>query len=163
VGHGGGRVYLAAGDESGLVDVLAISLDGEAATHDRMRGDQRAFRTLDSRMEGVRASGIPFGFITTLTMHNVDEVEFVVRYAKAHGASLVQIHPLELVGEAIRNLPGSIPDARESAFAVLEGARLSQLYSIPVQVDVVRDADVQAAPEQFLAVSNPVGVGVSVS
>jgi len=134
----------------GLVDVLAISLDGEAATHDRMRGDERAFRTLDSRMDAVRDSGIPFGFITTLTMHNVDEVEFVVRYAADHGASLVQIHPLELTGEATLNLPGSIPDARESAFAVLEGARLSQLYAIPVQVDVARQAELWNAPEQFL-------------
>jgi Fe-coproporphyrin III synthase len=103
-------------------------------------------------MDAVRASGIPFGFITTLTMHNVDEVDFVVRYAAAQGASLVQVHPLELVGAAIDNLTNSVPDPEESAFALLEGARLSRAYSIPVQVDLVRQADLHTHPEQFLAV-----------
>jgi MoaA/NifB/PqqE/SkfB family radical SAM enzyme len=137
---------------AGLVDVLAISLDGVPASHDRMRGDSRAFRTLHSRMQAVRASGIPFGFITTLTMHNVDELDFVVRYAAAQGASLVQVHPLELVGAAINNLTDAIPDSEESAFALLEGARLSRAYSIPVQVDLVRQADLHTHPAQFLAV-----------
>ena len=136
----------------GLVDVLAVSLDGTPASHDRMRGDSRAFRMLHSRMEAVRASGIPFGFITTLTMHNVHEIDFVVRYAAGQGASLVQVHPLELAGAAVRNLAGSIPDPEESAFALLEGARLSRQYSIPVQVDLVRQADLRAQPAQFLAV-----------
>lgn len=146
---------------AGLVDVLALSLDGRPETHARMRGDSRAFTTLDSRMAAVRASGIPFGFITTLTQHNVDEVEYVVRYAKEHGASLVQIHPLELEGAAATNLGQSIPDSRESAFAVLEGARLSAAYGLPVQVDVAHQSDLARFPEQFLAVAPRDGVPLS--
>lgn len=146
---------------AGLVDVLALSLDGRPDTHARMRGDDRAFVTLDSRMAAVRASGIPFGFITTLTQHNVAEVEYVVRYAKEHGAGLVQIHPLELEGAAVVNLGQSIPDSRESAFAVLEGARLSATYGIPVQVDVAHRSDLARFPEQFLAEPPPPGAALS--
>ena len=134
----------------GLVDVLALSLDGRPETHDEMRGDARAFRTLDRRMAGVRASGIPFGFITTLTMHNIAEVEWVVGYAKEHGAGLVQIHPLEPEGAAVHNLDGSVPDVRESAFAVIEGARLEQAYDLTVQVDVARRAELVSHPAEFL-------------
>ncbi|MGY2148838.1 radical SAM/SPASM domain-containing protein [Nocardia gipuzkoensis] len=135
----------------GLVDVLAISLDGVPATHNQMRSDDRAFSTLDSRMHAVRRSGIPFGFITTLTLHNVDEIEFVVRYARDQGAGLVQVHPLELEGAAVDNLIHSTPDSQESAFALVEGARLSALHSIPVQVDIARQTDLVRHPEYFLA------------
>jgi MoaA/NifB/PqqE/SkfB family radical SAM enzyme len=138
------------GELAGLVDVLALSLDGEPETHERMRGDERAFRTLDRRLPGVRASGIPFGFITTLTMHNVAEVEWVVGYAREHGAGLVQIHPLELEGAAVQNLAGSLPDLRESAFAVIEGARLEAVYGITVQVDIARRSELVGHPQEFL-------------
>lgn len=138
------------GELAGLVDVLALSLDGRPETHDRMRGDARAFRTLDSRMAGVRASGIPFGFITTLTMDNVAEVEWVVGYAKEHGAGLVQIHPLEPEGAAARNLDGSVPDLTESAFAVIEGARLEAAYELTVQVDIARRSELVGHPHEFL-------------
>jgi len=146
---------------AGLVDVLAISLDGRPDTHVEMRGDPRAFVMLDRRMEGVRRSGIPFGFITTLTQHNVDELEFVVAYARDHGAGLVQVHPLELEGAAVANLPGSVPDLRESAFGVLEGARLSASYGVPVQVDVARLADLESRPDLFLAASPATSASLS--
>ncbi len=139
------------GELVGFVDVLAISLDGRPESHVAMRGDDRAFAMLDRRMEGVRRSGIPFGLITTLTQHNVHEAEFVVGYAVEHGASLVQLHPLEPEGAARVNLPGSVPDVRESAFAIVEGARLAAAYEIPVQVDVARIADLVGRPDLFLA------------
>jgi MoaA/NifB/PqqE/SkfB family radical SAM enzyme len=101
-------------------------------------------------MDGVRASGIPFGFITTLTMYNIDEVEWVVGYAEEHGAGLVQIHPLEPEGAAVRNLDGSVPDVRESAFALIEGARLQAAYDVTVQVDVAHRAELVNHPEEFL-------------
>lgn len=145
---------------AGLVDVLAISLDGTPPSHDRMRGNPRAFSTLDRRMASVSASGIPFGFISTLTMENVAELEFVVEYAVSHGASLVQVHPLELVGAAAGNLPDAIPDDRELAFGLLEGARLSLEHEIPVQVDVVRKASLASAPERFLATPPAAGAAL---
>ena len=42
-----------------LVDVLAISLDGTPASHERMRGDPRAFRVMASRLPAVAELGHP--------------------------------------------------------------------------------------------------------
>lgn len=144
-----------------LVDVLAISLDGAPETHARMRGDARAFRVLDSRMAGVERSGIPFGFITTLTMRNVHELAFVVQYAAAHGASLVQVHPLEAEGAAVTNLRGEQPDGREAAFAFVEAARLSAVHRIPVQVDLAHRSELDRNPQAFLAVAPEPDVGLA--
>jgi MoaA/NifB/PqqE/SkfB family radical SAM enzyme len=146
---------------AGLVDVLAISLDGSESSHNRIRNHRRAFEMLDAHMPAVQASGIPFGFITTLTMHNVDELDLVVKYARERGARMVQVHPLEGEGNALDNLAESIPDNRELAFAVLEGIRLSELYNFSVQVDIARRADLVAQPERFLTrgpdASEPLG------
>jgi MoaA/NifB/PqqE/SkfB family radical SAM enzyme len=129
------------GELSGLLDTLAISLDGRPATHSAMRQNTQAFAVLDARMPGVRAAGIPFGFISTLTMTNVAELEFVVGYARDHGAAFVQVHPLEPEGAAARNLDGHVPDSRELAFALIESRRLAAAYGLPVQVDISRRAD----------------------
>jgi Fe-coproporphyrin III synthase len=136
---------------AGLVDVLAISLDGTPQTHDWVRGDARAFRMLDRRMPAVQASGIPFGFITTLTQHNVHELEFVAQYAAAYGAGLLQVHPLELVGAAVGGMPASVPDQREGTFAFVEAARLAAEYGLAVQVDLVKRSDLLDRPDLFLA------------
>ncbi|RVX42723.1 MoaA/NifB/PqqE/SkfB family radical SAM enzyme [Nonomuraea polychroma] len=145
---------------SGLVDILAVSLDGAPESHVRMRGDPRAFERLDRRMPAVRDSGITFGLITTLTLHNVHELAFVVDYAVAHGAGLVQVHPLESAGAAVVNLAGSVPDEREASFAFLEAARLSAAYGLPIQVDLTRRADLMRHPEHFLAAPPPPGASL---
>ena len=133
---------------AGLVDVLAISVDGGPATHDWMRGDRRAFTRMAARLPAVRDSGIGFAFITTLTMHNVHELEFVFDLAADAHAALVQVHPLEPDGAGAL-LPGSVPDAVELGYAWLEAVRLGAAHGIPVQVDVVTRNDLRAAPERF--------------
>src|SRR5215208_1447118 len=65
----------------GVVDLLAISLDGVPASHNRNRASERAFETMASRLEGVRNSEIPFGFIFTLTLHNLHELDWVANFA----------------------------------------------------------------------------------
>jgi MoaA/NifB/PqqE/SkfB family radical SAM enzyme len=135
---------------AGLVDVLAISLDGTPETHAWMRGDSRAFSHLARRMPDVRASGIPFGFISTLTMHNVQELEFVFEFAAASGAALVQVHPLEPEGFGA-DLASAVPDATELGFALLEAARLGAEHRIAAQVDLVTHLELDASPDQFLA------------
>src|SRR5437588_10013560 len=52
---------------AGGIDLLAISLDGSRESHDRMRAADGSFDRMASRLDGVRSSGIPFGFIFTLT------------------------------------------------------------------------------------------------
>jgi MoaA/NifB/PqqE/SkfB family radical SAM enzyme len=91
-----------------------------------------------ARLEGLRRSGIPFGFIFTLTFHNVHELDWVARFAVEQGASLLQLHPLEPVGRAVEEMDGSVPDGEENAAAVFEALRLREQYrdAIEIQVDI---------------------------
>jgi MoaA/NifB/PqqE/SkfB family radical SAM enzyme len=50
-----------------FVDVLAVSLDGPPELHNRLRGSPRAFDRLGAGLKSLRASGLKFGFIHTLT------------------------------------------------------------------------------------------------
>jgi MoaA/NifB/PqqE/SkfB family radical SAM enzyme len=135
------------------VDLLAISLDGIPQSHNRMRGSDRAFRTMASRLESVRASGLPFGFIFTLTQHNLHELAWVARFAREQGASLLQVHPLEEVGRAAMGLDGSSPDDVEAAYAFLEAARIhgDADGSLRVQLDLADRERLRFEPERIYA------------
>ena len=94
-----------------VVDVLAISVDGVPASHNRIRGNALAFDTMQARLADVRTAGFNFGFIFTLAQHNLDELDWVKEFAIQQGARLLQVHPLEEVGNAAQRLAGKTPDA----------------------------------------------------
>ena len=140
---------------SGLAEhlgLLAISLDGVPASHDRMRGEG-AFARLERRLPAVRGSGIPFGFIFTLTQHNLNELTWVLEFCLEEGARLLQIHPLEAVGRAKQELPSAIPDAQEAAFAWLRALELQSKAgaSLRVQLDLVDYRYIRERPERVFA------------
>ena len=121
-----------------LVDLIAISLDGVEESHNRMRGNPRAFELMTRRLNDVRDANAKFGFIFTLTMHNLHELEQVASFAVEQGASSIQVHPLEEVGRAQSLLANSSPDDLELAYAFLECARIKEMYGekLKVQFDV---------------------------
>lgn len=137
----------------GAAGLVAISLDGTPAAHDRMRGHPRAFATMARRLPALRDAGIQFGFIFTLTQHNLDELIWAAEFALAQGARLLQIHPLEPVGRARVRLGESVPDATELSYAVLAVARLKDLVgdSLVIQLDVAGRDAMSAAPETVFA------------
>lgn len=106
------------------LDLLAISLDGVPDTHDRVRNRRGCFATMARNLDAVQASGVRFGFIFTLTQHNVHELDWVARFAADRGAALLQIHPLELVGRAAQGMRAAHPDVVELGFAFAEMLRL---------------------------------------
>ncbi len=134
-------------------DLLAISLDGSPESHAEMRAAPEAFERLLRRLEGVRASGLSFGFIFTLTWHNVHELDWVARFAVEQGARLLQVHPLEPVGRAARALAHSVPDGEEQAAALVEVARLRKQWDgrIELQLDVATQVALEAHPEKVFA------------
>lgn len=146
---------------SGAADLLAISLDGIPESHDRMRGDGRAFATMASRLEGVRRSGIPFGFIFTLTQYNLHELEWVAAFALEQGASLLQIHPLEEAGRAAKELAGARPDGIETSYAFLVASALEEQLGdrLPIQLDLASRRGIEANPGCFFADAAPCGLG----
>jgi Fe-coproporphyrin III synthase len=137
----------------GRADLIAISVDGPPESHNRMRASPHAFPQMESRLDGLRASGIPFGFIFTLTQRNVHELDWVAAFAAEQGARLLQVHPLEEVGRARRRLTGERPDALESAYAFIEVARLRTLYrdSLTVQLDLVHGDALRTEPARAYA------------
>jgi MoaA/NifB/PqqE/SkfB family radical SAM enzyme len=84
----------------GVLTFLAVSLDGVPEAHDRMRANSRAFAMMAARLPDLRASGIPFGFLMTLTADNVHELDWTADFAAANGAVALQIHPLSKEGRA---------------------------------------------------------------
>jgi len=145
-----------------LLDVAAISIDGTPSEHDAIRRRDGAFAATVRNLEVIRASGVPFGFIFTLTQHNVDSLEFVVRLAAEHGARSVQVHPLTLHGRAASELPGARPDAIEMAFALFEAQRLGRESGVIVHVDALM-ADQLLAHRAALVPARPVAELVAVA
>lgn len=147
-----------------LVDALAISIDGTPAEHDALRGHAGAFARTLANLGAIRASGVPFGFLFTLTRHNVDSLEFVVRLALEHGARGVQVHPLTATGRAAAGLEAARPDAIELGVALFEAMRLGESCGIAVGVDALtlrqavchRERLVPARPVRQLADVAPV-------
>jgi MoaA/NifB/PqqE/SkfB family radical SAM enzyme len=131
-----------------LVDLFAISLDGVEESHNRMRGNPRAFELMTRRLNDVREAGVKFGFIFTLTMHNLHELEQVASFAVDQGACSLQVHPLEEVGRAQSLLANSSPDDLELAYAFVECARIKEMYAekLQVQFDVADRDLVRVSP-----------------
>ncbi|HEY0464245.1 MAG TPA: radical SAM protein [Polyangiaceae bacterium] len=138
------------------LSLLAISLDGVPESHDRLRALPGAFAKLRRKLAAVRAAGLRFGFIFTLTFENLDELGWVAEFAVAEGASLLQIHPLEQVGRA-RDYELLPPDDLELSYAFLEVARLGKLYQgrIALQFDAADRSLIACKPELAFAVPTP--------
>ena len=124
-----------------------------------MRANSRAFEGMAARLDAVRRSGIPFGFIFTLTQHNLDELDWVATFAHEQGARLLQIHPLEEVGRARQRLRGQQPDAVESTFAQLEAVRLRERFgdAMLVQVDIADGMRIRNQPDRVFATAPAAG------
>ena len=137
----------------GAAGLVAISLDGNPASHDRMRGHPKAFSTMARRLPALRDSGLPFGFIFTLTQANLHELIWAAEFAVEQGAGLLQVHPLEAVGRARDGLEQAVPDETELAYAVLAVARLKELVCdrLVIQLDVAGRDAMADAPERVFA------------
>lgn len=138
---------------AGAANLVAISLDGVPESHDAMRGNSRAFETMARNLPALREAGIPFGFIFTLTQHNLHELVWVADFALREGAKLLQIHPLEGVGRAQDGMSGAVPDGTELSYAVLAVARIQQLVGdhMRVQLDVAGREAISDEPDRVFA------------
>jgi MoaA/NifB/PqqE/SkfB family radical SAM enzyme len=138
---------------AGLVDLLAISVDGDALIHDRLRGRPGAFGRLTRGLEHVRERGLSFGFIHTLTRESWEQIEAIVELAAAAGAQLVQIHPLELAGRAAEQLRGAQCDQLTLAqvYILTLALNLRHAGRPLVQYDVVHARTLHEAPDRFYA------------
>lgn len=135
------------------IDVAAISIDGTPEEHDVIRGKKGAFARTMANLEVIRTSGVPFGFIFTLTQYNVNSLEFIVRLAAEQGARSVQVHPLVLFGRAAYALSSARPDSLELLIALIEAARLGSELGVAIHVDALTVDQLVKFREYFVAES----------
>jgi MoaA/NifB/PqqE/SkfB family radical SAM enzyme len=132
-----------------FVDVLAVSLDGPPELHNRLRGSPRAFDRLGAGLKSLRASGLKFGFIHTLTQETWEHLPWIAEFAAASGAHLLQLHPLEMAGRAEGRLGALCAEEDGLAKAYLLASVLAAKYSgaMTIQVDLLHREQVMRAPE----------------
>ena len=130
------------------LDLLVISIDGIPDSHNAMRGNQRAFELMAANIGELRERGIRFGFIFTLTQHNLHELPWVAEFAVNSGARLLQVHPLEEYGNAAKRLPGKVPDGTEGAYAWALAQHIEKRFGgrMAVQVDLLHSSVIRDDP-----------------
>src|SRR5262249_53492152 len=137
----------------GLVDMVAISLDGPPEVHNKLRGSAYAFQRLQTAVENIRRTQIPFGFIHTLTQSNWKHLPWVAEFAATNGARLFQIHPLELTGRATTEMAEDDPEENVLEKVWILACALTQKYEniMSVQLDLLYQDDLRAEPEMVYA------------
>jgi MoaA/NifB/PqqE/SkfB family radical SAM enzyme len=120
------------------LNLVAVSIDGPPALHNQMRGSATAFARVVSALELLRESGVPFGIILTITDASWQHLDWVADFAVEHGASLLQLHPLELTGRAKLQMIGQQPRDEVMARVYLMTLVLASRYreQLSVQLDV---------------------------
>ena len=131
------------------LDLLAISLDGPPEAHNRIRRSANAFKLMQSGLEFVRESKIRFGFIHTLTKESWEYMTWITDFAVNQGASLLQLHPLELFGRARTLMRHLAVNDEILGKAFLLKTVLSNKYmgKINLQLDVFHRDAILANPE----------------
>jgi len=133
----------------GLVDICAISLDGPPDLHNEIRNSSQAFDRLLSGLRSIKAVGVPFGVIHTLTRRSWDHLLWIAEFAAAQGSSLLQIHPLELIGRAASEMAVDSPDDDVLCRTYLLSLALLAKYgnSMRIQLDVIDRESLLSLPE----------------
>ena len=121
----------------GLVDVLAISVDGPPEIHNQVRASSKAFEQTARGIETAAANGFTFGIIHALSRRTWEHLPWLAEFAVEHGAALLQIHPLERAGRAASGMIDDVPDDEVLARAYLIAAAIETAHpQLVVQYDV---------------------------
>jgi Fe-coproporphyrin III synthase len=128
---------------AGLLDLMALSVDGPPELHDEIRARRGAFERTAAALARVRAAGQAFGLIHTVTRQSLPHLPWLADFALEQGAGLLQLHPLAGVGRGHGMAASHGLDqehcSRLYLLARLIGARLEP--EVRVQLDLApRDA-----------------------
>lgn len=89
-----------AGEVLDLVDVIAVSVDGKPELHNKIRNYDKAYPKMLEGLEVIKSRNMTFGLLHTITNQSWDSLLWLGEFAAAHGAKLLQLHPLEMYGRA---------------------------------------------------------------
>ena len=130
------------------LDGLALSLDGPPTLHNELRASTRAFAALERGIDAVRSVGMPFALVYTVTARNWTSIPWAGDFAVAHGARLLQLHPLEPIGRASLGLADHALSRDHLARLYLLSRALEASHGarLAVQLDLLLRRDVIADP-----------------
>ncbi len=83
-----------------LIDVLAVSIDGEPDYHNYLRNLPQAFDKTLEGIEIIKEYTDFFGFIHTVVPQTFNSLLWLGEFTATHKAKLLQLHPLENAGRA---------------------------------------------------------------
>ncbi len=135
-----------------LLDLVAVSVDGREAVHNRIRRSPTAFARMLKGLDAVRAAGLPFGIAHTVTRDSLPDLPWMAEFAVAQGASILQLHPLGMVGAATGMAggpAGAALDGEILARSWLTARALQADYGerLVIHVDLFNRATLAARPE----------------
>jgi MoaA/NifB/PqqE/SkfB family radical SAM enzyme len=119
-----------------MLDLLAVSLDGPRALHNRLRGSPRAFDRLERGLAALRGSGQAFGIIHTVTAANWEQMFATAAFAAEAGAGLLQLHLLEMAGRAVTDAGDLALDAETAERAYILSALIKIKYAGAMEVRI---------------------------
>jgi MoaA/NifB/PqqE/SkfB family radical SAM enzyme len=136
-GHSGFRAKVLA--VAPVLDKLRVSLDGLAASHDRIR-QPGSFASAINTIDTAVALGVTVGATMTITDHNLEQVVPLARLLQRHGVSELKLHALRLVGNAAANPDLEVRDISRY------GALHRQIREAGLSIPIRYDADLSPEP-----------------
>ncbi len=125
---------------------LAISFDGMAAVHNRVRGQAQAFDTAVAALAHLAAIGVPAAAAYTVSSESLADTPEFVEMAQGLGARVVQLRPLVLAGRATAAYAGAALGRADLIRVYLMGAALAEAYAgtMAVHTDLAPSAAIAA-------------------
>jgi hypothetical protein len=117
-----------------LLDGVAISFDGLAATHNKLRGRSNAFERACTALQRLAAQGLPVAAAISLTRDAIHELPDLADYLVSLGARSLQIRPVARAGRARWLADTLFYDASDHARLFLVVLSLQRELSADVRV-----------------------------
>jgi len=132
----------------GLTDLIAVSIDGKPELHNSIRRQANAFDKTMQGLQRLRDLKKPFGIIHTITAQSWDSLVWLADLAQAQGASLLQLHPLELYGRANSDMQHAALDQMDlhKVFILVEYMKASY-EGLSIQLDLLHRNYIETFPE----------------
>lgn len=135
-------------DSLPYLDLVAISIDGDEVTHDKIRKMKGAYKKAINAANIILNSVKRLAIVSAVMNNSWKNMIEIAETAYAIGASLVHFHPLELSGRAITEIPNGI-DYEELQKAYIVYNFLQEKYAglMHIQMDCIHKLVINNNPE----------------
>ena len=135
------------------IDSTAVSIDGPADLHNKMRKSLSAYAGAVRGLKRLRNASAAFAIIHTVTHESLHHLRWLYQFTGDAGANSLQLHLLEGVGRAMEEMTSEIP-GEDLAVRVGLLAKILSLNSCggpEIQADILPTAIIREHPEFIFA------------